>query len=513
MMPRKRKREWPIRVLVYRAYPREIPQAMWDTAKRQRILWNNLTELWYGAADQARLLPDRKEPIWQSFDEWCRAAVAQSALDWVNGPDVLDRFRAATRAKKLPRFHRGLDRVAIAHRFTAGGVPLDRLIDNRRTKRFSLWSSATWEAPRSTHSPERKHWRAHIRIGSDTIDCALVLHRSLPKGAILKRVTWLGRRGGSKWFWYLALTVEEEPVIGQTVALVADGRPAAGLDLGWRLFGNGSKQDYLRIGMLVDSEQHMIELRLPLWFKPQRLRERRGLATIAKLAADASALVNSARALVEGMPEGLTLDTPRSGGRIGYRSLLRILQSLPPNETTAAPRQLLDEHDRIYRVIATLRFRLIQRRRWYYQNLAQWICARYQSIVIEDVWLPRLHRYVTGAIVHQNAAQYRNYAAVGELRAYLQHAARPAGCRIIEAAAANSTVTCFECGAKVESSADLILRCPNGHEWDQDKNAARNLLSQIDTRAHELGEASRVEGWKKLEFPAKLSMIAIKVPA
>ena len=141
MMPRKRKREWPIRVLVYRAYPREIPQAMWDTAKRQRILWNNLTELWYGAADQARLLPDRKEPIWQSFDEWCHAAVAQSALDWVNGPDVLDRFRAARRAKKFPRFHRGLDRVAIAHRFTAGGVPLDRLIDNRRTKRFSLRSS------------------------------------------------------------------------------------------------------------------------------------------------------------------------------------------------------------------------------------------------------------------------------------------------------------------------------------------------------------------------------------
>ena len=285
----------------------------------------------------------------------------------------------------------------------------------------------------------------------------------------MKRVTWLGRRGGSKWFWYLALTVEEEPVIGQTVALVADGRPAAGLDLGWRLFGNGSKQDYLRIGMLVDSEQHMIELRLPL---RSNTASATALSTRAYYCQNGGAMLKvEVKFTGSGvMPKASARYASRSGGRIGYRSLLRILQSLPLNETTAALRQLLDEHDRIYRVIATLRFRLIQRRRWYYQNLAQWICARYQSIVIEDVWLPRLHRHVTGAIVHQNAAQYRNYAAVGELRAYLQHAARPAGCRIIEAAAANSTVTCFECGAKVESSADLILRRPNGHEWDQDKS-------------------------------------------
>lgn len=339
-MARKRKRDWPIRVFLYRAYPREIPNSVWEIAKRQRTLWNNLAALWHGAAEEAQALPDRKKAIWRSFDEWCRGAVAQSGLDWVNGPDVLDRLRAATRAKQFPRFHTGLDRIAIAHRFTSGGIPLDRVINNRRTQRFSLWSSATWETPRFTHSPGRKHWRAHITIGGETIDCALALHRALPKAAILKRVAWLGRRGGSKWFWYLALTVEEEPVTSQTAARDPDSRPTAGLDFGWRVFGDGSKRDYLRIGMLADSEGRMIELRLPLWLRPQRVQERCGLPTIARLTADASAMINCAKALVEQMPENPDGGQASKKG-IGYRSLVRILQSLTPGETAAALRELL----------------------------------------------------------------------------------------------------------------------------------------------------------------------------
>jgi hypothetical protein len=512
-MARKRKRDWPLRVFVYRAYPREVPDSVWEIAKRQRTLWNNLTALWHGATEQARALPDCKKAIWQSFDEWCQAAAAQSGLDWVNGPDVLDRFRAGTRARRFPRFHKGLDRVAIAHRFTSGGVPLDRLIDNRRARRFTLWSSPTWEAPRSAHSPGRKHWRAQITIGGKAIDCALALHRPLPNGAILKRVAWLGRRGGSKWYWYLALTVEEEPVLTDSPAEVHN-RPAAGLDLGWRLFKDGSKGAYLRIGMLADTEGRVIELRLPLWLKPQRVQERRGFPSIASLEAEASVLVDRGRALVEQMP-GNQVVTLRAGGRIGYQSLVRTVESLPAGDT-AALKQLLDEHDRMYRVIATLRFRLTERRRWYYQNLAQWLCSHYRSVVVEDMSLPSLHRRVANHIVLQNASKYRNYAAVGELRERLRRAAAAGGCHIIEATATDSTVTCYECGAKSEESATLTLRCPNGHEHDQDKNAARNLLSQINGtfgQPHDLGEGTPAQGWTTLEFPDTLSAVIMEVPA
>jgi transposase len=52
---------------------------------------------------------------------------------------------------------------------------------------------------------------------------------------------------------------------------------------------------------------------------------------------------------------------------------------------------VLDGHHRWYRYITRLRSRLIRRRRWFYQNMALWLCQRYAEIVIENMQPPRLH--------------------------------------------------------------------------------------------------------------------------
>jgi hypothetical protein len=204
------------------------------------------------------------------------------------------------RSHRWPHLHRRLDRIALSHRFSGGGIALAKLIDNTRASRFTLQSSEDWIPARGgpdghgvPHSPNRRHWRGRFKLGAETIDFSLALHRPLPSDAILKRASWLGERAGDRWFWHLALTIEEHPVASARSATT----PCAGLDLGWRLLGEGTKHEYLRIGMLWDSEGRAIELRLPLCLRPNRPEEWRGLLKTSDWQQTASALVECGKDL------------------------------------------------------------------------------------------------------------------------------------------------------------------------------------------------------------------------
>lgn len=498
---RKRKRNWPIRVFRYRAYPNDIPQSMWDVVHRQQRLWNRLVAIWrdYRTLQLTCGIVDTmdKKALWQQFDKLGRHEVAVSGLDWVNGPDVLDRFQIAIRTRRFPQFHGALQRVNIAHRYTSGGLPLAKIIDGRG-QRVSLVSSANWEPVRTVHSPHSTHWRGRFTIGNDAIDFSLALHRPLPEGAVLKRASWLGERAGGRWFWYLALTVEEPPPAPRPAAAE---RPVAGLDLGWRVFADATKHDYLRVGMLADSDGRMIELRLPLRLRPNRVQEQRGLDSLDELQSAASACIEQGKALA------------KAPGTIGRRGLIKLLPELPEGDA-ALLRGLLDQHDRFYKLAANLRFRLIQRRRWYYRNIAQFLTRRYATIALEDdMKLPPLHARSDDPALRA-AARYRNYAAVGELRAMIRRAAVAGDCTI-GGLTRGTTATCNECGASVEPSGRLEVECPNGHRRDQDKRAALNLLAQIDGAAQttKLRNSDGPVSWKALEMTDAIRTVVVEVPA
>jgi transposase len=493
----KRKHDWPITVLRYRAYPRTIPQSLWDTAKAQHTLWNQLVELY----ETLRLLDSMYgvQDFWPTFNTAVKQVLSRSPLDWVNGPDIVDRFRSSLKHSGRVRLHGVLDRIAICHRFTSGGIQLAGLIDNTRAQRLKFKSSANWQLPRREHSPNAVHWRVHFKVGDDTIDGTLALNRPLPPDAILKRAAWLGERAADRWFWHLALTVEQPPPPDTPAGTDTDTRPTAALDLGWRLFADGSKRDYVRVGMLADSAGHLIELRLPLWLTPNRPQEWRGLPTLAEWQVVPSALVECGKAL--------------AGNRtLNRRGLGALLDKLDP-ETRATLQEVLGEHDRACRRIAHLRFQLIQRRRWYYQNLAQWICHLYSTIAIEDMELAQLHQRSNEPAL-RNAAQYRNYAAVGELRTFLRRAAARTATLVKPGESSETTSTCWQCAALVKPGASLGLTCPNGHQWDQDQNAARNLLAQLDgsfRETHDLRKF-RVRGrGKEPDIPDRLRTVAVMV--
>jgi hypothetical protein len=349
------------------------------------------------------------------------------------------------------------------------------------------------------------------------LDFALALHRPLPAHAIVKRVTWLGRRNGSRWFWYVAITVEEPPA--EAPALPA--RHCAGMDFGWRLFAGGTKHDYLRVAMLADSEGRMYEIRLPLNLRPSRIAEWRGLRTLSEWQAGADDRKDRAKSILAALDFPSDLQHLKSAlPQMGRRGLQRIYDVLierglfsPQLDSIAI---LLTVYDGFLNRRATLSFRLQQRRAWYYRNLARWLCQHYSDIAIEDILPPNLNRRQPDDLALKNSAQYRKYAALGEFRSALKAVAAETGTEIVQRLAVGSTVTCWFCGAKSESNKQLELSCPNGHKWDQDKNAARNLLSQMDGTFGELHRVRKSEAadlWRKLEIPRTLTAVLVEVPA
>jgi len=483
-----------MRILRYRAYPAFIPQSVWDIAKSQRDLWNKLVVLAGHHSEWARLIGDKKSS-WAGFDDTARAIVKASGLDWVNGPEVLDRLRTTFRKKCFPKFHGTLNRVALLHRFTSGGIALGRLIDKSKAKRFALQSSSHWQLPKRAHSPGKRHWRGCFRAGDETIDFSLALHRALPTDAILKRVQWLGERSGTKWFWHLALTIEEPPIESP----YHSSQLSAGLDLGWRSFAEGSPNDYVRVGMLADSEGRTVEFRLPLLLRNGPGGERRTIVYLAELQSLADEFLNCGRELT-------------GDKRLGPRGLRDLIAA--GHQHAEGIGAALAAHDLLRKRLNEQRFHLLQRRNWWYQNLAQWLCQRYARIAIEaDMKLAKLHERSKDPAL-RNAAIYRNYAAVGELRKRLMATAGKTGTRI-DGETAYSTITCWVCGKEMLPSANLMLTCPNGHQLDQDKNAAMNLLSQIDGtfgQAHELRRPSWPGGWTMLEMPQQIRAVAVEVP-
>lgn len=217
---------------------------MWDVARRQRQLWNNLVSLvqathnllgeWnerllYNPGDEViyagkrwrvqtatnsrpgRNAPDwllldeistqekqRRREAWSNFDDWAKAAVAQSGLDWVNGPDVFDRLRTAVRKGRV-RFHSGLDSISISHRFTGGGLPLAKIVDNPRVSRLRFSLPSSWTFAPCAHSPHNDHPTGRFALaGGVAIDFTFIPHRPLPLDtAILKRATWIGELAGT----------------------------------------------------------------------------------------------------------------------------------------------------------------------------------------------------------------------------------------------------------------------------------------------------------------------------
>ena len=532
---RKRKRDWPVRVYKFWARPLELPQALWDTARAMQALWNRLVALY----DDERFIEETLcggqvdvGSLRKQADAAALRQVAESGLNWETGPDVLDRFRAARvrafRAMKngesparagLPQVAHRIENIAISHRFTGGGMPVQRLF-SERAHRFALVPVA----PEAYEGKTRGHTNARatsgtFRVGEEMIRFRTVLHRPIAAAAVVKRATWLGRHHPTRgWQWAIAITCEEP----HPTAPAQDCRRVGALDLGWRVIDEG----VLRIGMLYDGARHY-ELRLPLEMPNYRSRRhgwRSSFFEVVRLQQESDALLERAKAEVRGaLPEIEELawvqnDAAWSRARHGgLRGILKTLRERTPEcPAVGALEAWLRESDRLRSFRLAILDGLNGRREWTYRNLAAWIATNFRALAVEGpLDLKRMAESGAGGPVALKASmKYRQWAGLSRLRMDIEQACAARCVALVEIDPMNTTRVCAECGALAEAGPKLVLRCPNGHEWDQDANAARNLFSQMKEVLEQGGQlrTSDIDGrHKRLEIPAILKAVTAEV--
>lgn len=560
---RKRLRTLPQRVYSYDLQHVRVPERVWQIAKLQQFLWNDLCVLGAIAAGQAAVEPRLKALHWWCWEYNAAQLVRLSTLDWVNGPQVVDRYRAAvkgalTRIKKgvppgqdagFPRLHGGLRRVRIAHRMTGGGMPAPDLLSATRGWRVRVkprafaadggesegdtvfaadsgessrvCESAGATGGRSTgcgsaavsggSSRSAGYWDGTFGLDAETrVEFAIHEKRRkalLPPESIVKGVALCGelvRPFG--WQWTLQFTVEEEFAAngGERAA-----SHVAGLDIGWRKFaadsgerigvsaasGGGSEDidpsaeaiggrtatktsgDYLRVGMLTDTDGATYELRL-LFDGANSSQRRAGLTYDWRDIQWNQQSMDEAKDELKRslIPLVAAKDRPRLA-QMGIGGLMKLRAESPEG----SPRRVLmdqwaEHHDRLHRVQTAVRLHLLRRRKYQYRLLASWLTKRYGVIAMEDdMELTPLVRSDDPAI--QAAQRYRMMAGLYEFRQALRNAAQRNGCRIM-GSAKGTTGVCYECGAPVTGGAALVHTCDNGHAHDQDYNAAMNLCRQ-----------------------------------
>lgn len=527
---RKRKRDWPQRVYKFWVRPTAetgLPQAFWDHARAIQSLWRALVRLRKATKTEAELLPEteRKER-WKRFDREARTLVEKANLGWEDGPYTLDRFYSA--CKLHGDLHeRRLDRIVLLHRFTGGGAALGQIFSTRASRiHIGAIPEFAWE-DESRQTKQRRFTRGQWGLpGGSKFSFDILYHRQIPANAIIKRVQWCGVHHNVKgWQWALTVQVEEPP---ETYSYEHPTVRVAGLDLGWRLMAEGS---YLRVGLVSDNESRTIELRLPLLqanSKDRRHQEHFRTHSVVFIPhatfrdiLHIDHLIGEAVEDCKGQLKQLLPTLPAGFVQMRQKGLAELLAKMPelsdnPAQQAAIRSALEGWRDRNtelrrYKIIAG--DKAIARRRAAYRVMANWLTKTYSTIIWEgDLSLKKMREQHDNPAL-ENAKKQSNWAALGELRDYLRHAAAKNHCTLIDAPSAYSTSTCWECKGEIQTNGNRILVCVNGHRRDQDWNSALNLRDFSQTSegvAHNgiLRQKEEVDVTEILDIPWHLRAVA-----
>lgn len=318
-------------------------------------------------------------------------------------------------------------------------------------------------------------------------------HRPLPDDArvkwakIIRRAGPVRRQSDGSWRPYYDWSVQLALTTGEEHPRAEAG--ACGVDLGWRKLPD----DSLRVAYLVGDDGHVEEFCLPAkvvsrWDKAESIQETR------------DKLFDTAKARLaewleaNGCPEKLrescaSLRQWRSHGR-----LARIIDTWErfagDEEIHAALKEWRERESHLWQYEFGTRRTGQRQRKELYRQFAARLRGRYKTIVVEDCdWrtLARNPQAEDDQVSLAAMKRYMRIASVGMLRDALRQ------CGAIMDAAKDTTRSCHRCG-KVndwDQASEVWHTCDEcGLLWDQDENAARNLLSRADVVGAE-SEAAR----------------------
>lgn len=341
-------------------------------------------------------------------------------------------------------------------------------------------------------SERRKMARTTMSLRVDAaghrVELPVTIHRLPPPDARIKSAQLTWRMEGERMRWQLALTVSSP-----TVAIAHDSRKACGVDVGWRKQPDGG----LLVATLMNTDGKSRRYALPrAWMtgmdQVERLTEHVDDATLE--------MAKEWHEQVADLPDDLRRPLmgwrPKLGARhvdcaALHAAIKARIEAVKGTDARAdVPASIRHWYDRYRHLLVwrdNLRVKLIRQRREHYRLWAREIASEHALIGVEKIDLAEMARTKTRAPedgdnpLHQAARAQRQRAAVYSFMQELKHQAAKAGAEIATVDAKYTTMECHKCGerSRQRDRAERIWTCPNGHVWDQDINAARNILSAV----------------------------------
>jgi hypothetical protein len=408
----------------------------------------------------------------------------ESGCYWPNYSEVKAAWGQARRRPGELRFHSRAGRVGKITTLLARGLSVADAFGEHGFLRIR-------------HPNPEQHPRdalVSLRVGSDErrrpvfVTLPIVMHRPLPADCLIKSVSALREPLADRERWKVVFVLERQAGTWATQALDCPRQGSVALDVGWRRVPDG-----LRVAVWRDDEGRTGELILPERYLEQR-------ATVERLQSHRQTLYNetltalrawlSAAAETE-RPAWLTEDTRhiaqwRRPGRLVWLLRHWTEQRFKGDEAIVAMLEAWQRRDlHLWQFEANLRDQALHWRREMYRVFAADLARRYASVQMEDFDLSQVARIMRPAKADQaenqlvaKARYYRVIAGVYELRQAIRNVCDREGVEIVVQAATNTTAQCAHCGSlETWDHRELWHTCSQcGTRWDQDHNAARNLL-------------------------------------
>lgn len=337
--------------------------------------------------------------------------------------------------------------------------------------------------PTSKRSAKRSYCTLALRVGSEEREpiwarWPMVMHRPLPDDAEILWVTVTLRNIGPRQEWAVLFTVRYEDKRQVPPAEPVD---RIGVDIGWRkLEGGGVRVAAWRTDSGAEGELVLDERMLGQARKADDLRSIRDMNLDAARAALVAALPGMN--LPDWFPKNVW--QWRSAARFSNLAKRWKQNRFPGDDLPYAQLEAWRYHDHhLWAWETSQRTKALRHRLDVYRNFAAGMAKKHTGLVVEKfdlrevAALPEAHQQEGD---NQQARTQRQRSATSELRMALTQAF--AG-RTKEVPAAYTTQTCSACGAveKWDQAAELEHTCSAcGARWDQDFNAARNLLAYVE---------------------------------
>ena len=415
-------------------------------------------------------------------------------------------IRQAAQSTKRPlRFERYDGSGSIGTQLI-GGVTVAELHSCTDTRvRLQPLPDDYWQLPRN----RRRHAarvRAQLRVGSNPdrspifAEFPVTFHRPLPKDAVVKWAYVVRHRVGRYLEWRLQLTIESDTFRTPTQPV---GEGACAVNLGWRrILDDEGNQVGLRAGYLVDEAGCEREILVPekLW---------RGIDKVYELAATRDRELDAARDVLTSYLHEIGDQAPKwladwTNGlpqwrapwkmqglvdrwkRTHLRDRSTINERPPEDDAIVARLSAWAKQDRhLHRWQETQRDRLYAHRKETWRVIAAELANKYATIIVEETKYPEVDGWEQPAAEDGDPSEGREQrrmsrlAAPGELRGEIVKAGAKRGARTIVGETRRITQDCSWCGHEDEfdAAASITHRCGGCDRlWDQDANAARNLL-------------------------------------